>query len=76
MLSYWERKRRLPFGASAQIAGLLGCTEAMVSMVLRGRRRHRAVERALAIRMAPKTSVADAFGAPAPVKMRLARQAA
>ena len=74
MLSYWERKRGIPHGASRQVAQLLGCTESMVSMVLRGARRDRTIERALAARMKPKVSVAVAFGPPAPVKMRVERK--
>lgn len=74
MLSYWERKRRLPHGASRTIAACLQCTESMVSMVLRGVRRNRAVERALAMKMTPRTAIAEAFGPPAPVKMRQVRQ--
>ena len=76
MLSYWERKRRLSHGASRTIAGLLGCTESMVSMVLRGTRRERRIERALAAKMTPRTLVSEAFGIAAPMRMRQARKAA
>jgi hypothetical protein len=76
MLSYWERKRGLPHGASRTIAQLLGCTESMVSMVLKGVRRDRAIERALAAKMKPRVSVGVAFGPAAPVRMRQARKAA
>lgn len=76
MLSYWERKRATPHGVSRTIAQVLGCTESLVSMVLKGTRRNRTVERALAARMVPKVSVAEAFGPPAPVKMRAGRKAA
>jgi hypothetical protein len=48
----------------------------MVSMVLRGTRRERRIERALAAKMTPRTLVSEAFGIAAPVRMRQARKAA
>lgn len=76
MLSYWERKRRLSHGASRAIAACLECTESMVSMVLRGTRRNLVVERALAAKMTPRTTRAEAFGPPVAMKMRAVRKAA
>jgi hypothetical protein len=48
----------------------------MVSMVLRGTRRERRIERALAAKMTPRTGVSEAFGVAAPMRMRQARKAA
>lgn len=66
MLTYLQRKKRLPFGAGARIAAELGVARSAVTYVLKGSRRNRKVEVALAAVMTPATSVEEAFGAEAP----------
>ncbi len=66
MLTYFERKARLPFGAVSRIATEVGRSNSWVSLVLKGAYRDRAIERALARLMRPATGVAEAFGPPCP----------
>jgi transcriptional regulator with XRE-family HTH domain len=64
MLSYAERKERLPFGANERVAERLGVSSSYVSAVLSGRQSDPTfdIERALARLMKPKTSAKEAFG--------------
>lgn len=74
MLTYYERKARLPFGAVSRIAEQTGRSNGWVSLVLKGAYRDREIERALARLMRPVTGVAEAFGEPGPE--RVAKDAA
>lgn len=75
MLTYHERKSRLPFGAAALVAESVGCARSNVAAVLKGVYRNREVERALSSLMHPRTTVTDAFGPPGPdERMRIARK--
>lgn len=62
MLSYSERKHRLPNGAISRVAEGCGVAQSTVSHVLKGVHRNRTVEVALARLMTPKTSATAAFG--------------
>lgn len=73
MLTYLERKGRLPFGAQIAVAEQLGCARSNVTAVLKGVHRNRAIETALAALMVPRTSVTAAFGPPGPGSMRKVR---
>ena len=75
MLTYYQRKERLPWGAQKAVAAEAGCSEAYISMVMKGIKRDRAVERGLAALMRPVTGVAVAFGPPKPVKNSRAERA-
>ena len=75
VLSYYERKARLPWGGQRTVADAAGCSEAYVSMVMKGIKRDRRIERHLAALMRPRTGVAQAFGTPKPVKFRATRAA-
>lgn len=77
-LSRWERKERLPFGAQKEVAAELEaegmkCDEADVSRVLHDKAQHlnpekvQRIQAALAKRMRPRVSVADAFDPPGKV---------
>lgn len=70
MLTYHERKARLPFGAQTAVATKLGCAPSNVTAVLKGAHRNRAIEKALAALMVPKTTVTEAFGEPGPGRLR------
>lgn len=74
MLTYHERKARLPFGAQLDVATKYGVAKSTVTHVLKGLHRNRAVEVALAGHMRPKTTVTEAFGPPGPQSMRKARR--
>lgn len=69
MLTYHERKSRLPHGAVSAAAARCGVAPSTVTHVLRGVHRNRAIEKALAAVMAPRTTVTDAFGARGPERM-------
>jgi hypothetical protein len=71
MLSYLDRKGRLPFGALSRVAERLDLTLGHVSEVMHGRRRDARVEKALAKLMA--VSPLEAFGEP-PMRTMLARR--
>lgn len=73
MLTYHERKGRLPFGAQAAVADKLGCAPSNVTAVLKGAHRNREIEKALAGYMVPRTSVTEAFGPPGPERVRVPR---
>lgn len=83
MLSTVQRKRRVLFGAQRAVADACGVSEGLVSMVVKGTRRNREVERALWLRMQEPDgrpthqarSLADVFGPVVPVVMRKARVA-
>jgi hypothetical protein len=71
MLTYFERKARLPFGAVSKVADELDkMSVSNVTAVLKGAHRNRVVEVALAQLMRPKTSVTEAFGEPGPERLR------
>lgn len=71
-LSRYERKERLPYGAQAEIAKDLGegFSEAYISRVQNDKtdgmdpEKVRRVQVAIAVRLRPRTSVADAFPQP------------
>lgn len=71
MLSYFDRKGRLPFGGATRVAERLHVTLGHVSQVLKGTRRDPRVEKALARLMG--VGVLEAFGE-APVRTSLARR--
>jgi len=83
MLSAVQRKRRVPFGVQRTVADACGVSEGLVSMVVKGTRRNREVERALWMRMQEPDgrpthqarSLADVFGPVVPVVMRKQRVA-
>ena len=62
MLSYYERKARLPFGAITRTAERCGVGVSTVTAVCKGVHRNRRVELALAAVMTPRTPVGVAFG--------------
>lgn len=64
MLTYRERKGRIPFGAVSRTAERTGVAISTVSAVLKGRFRNRRIEIALASLMTPKTTATQAFGPP------------
>lgn len=64
MLTYRERKGRIPFGGLARTAERCGVAMSTVSSVLAGRWRNRRVEIALASLMRPATTATQAFGPP------------
>lgn len=70
MLTYHERKARLPFGAQVAVANKLSCAPSNVTAVLKGAHRNRVIEKALAGLMVPKTTVTEAFGEPGPERVR------
>lgn len=72
-LSRWDRKARLPYGAQKEIADELraegvACNPGDVSLVLHDKAIHlnaekvRKIQVAIAKRLRPRTSVAEAFG--------------
>jgi hypothetical protein len=61
-LDQWDRKRLLPYGAVTEVANRIGVSRSLVSEVIRGTRRNRNVEVALARVM--KLPVDEAFGPP------------
>ena len=73
MLTYYERKGRLPFGAITRTAERCGVAVSNVTAVLKGAHRNRRIEIALASMMKPRTAVAAAFGPPGPGSMRRLR---
>lgn len=73
MLTYFERKERLPHGALTEVKEKVGCALSTVTHVLRGIHRNRAIELELARRMVPRTSVREAFGPPGPQRIRRPR---
>lgn len=73
MLTYHERKARLPFGARNAVATKVGVAPSTVTHVLKGIHRNRRVEIALASLMRPRTRVTEAFGPPGPDSMRRSR---
>jgi hypothetical protein len=75
MLTYHERKARLPFGAQAAVAEAQDCARTTVTAVLKGVHRNREIEKALVAQMVPRTSVTEAFGPPGPERVRRVRRA-
>lgn len=73
MLTYAERKIRLPFGAVTRTAERCGVAVSNVTAVLKGAHRNRRIEIALASLMRPRTPVTEAFGPAGPQSMRRAR---
>ncbi len=73
MLTYYQRKERLPFGAQAAVADELDVAPSNVTAVLKGAHRNRRIEVALARLMKPRTSVREAFGPPGPERLRRVR---
>ncbi len=71
MLSYFDRKGRLPFGGATRVAERLHVTLGHVSQVLKGTRRDPRVEKALAKLMG--VTPQDAFGE-SPVRTSMARR--
>jgi hypothetical protein len=69
MLTYGQRKRRLPFGAGTKVALETGLSAATVTRVLKGDFRNPRVEIALAALMVPTTTVEEAFGQEAPERL-------
>jgi hypothetical protein len=76
MLTYFERKSRLPFGAVTRVANEQDTVVSNVTAVLKGAHRNRPVEKALAALMRPKTTVTEAFGEPGPERIRRVDDAA
>lgn len=75
MLTYHQRKERLPFGAQRRVAESLGYDEGHVSAVVKGTRRNPDIERALYRLMTkPKPSLRDTFG-PLPLTLRRSMRA-
>ena len=83
MLSHAQRKRRLEYGAQRAVADACGVSEGLVSMVVKGTRRHREVERALWMQMVEPSGVltwrfrplAEVFGPVVGVNVRKSRAA-
>lgn len=75
MLTYFERKARLPFGAVSRVAEKTGCAVSNVTAVLKGAHRNREIETELSRLMRPKTSVTAAFGEPGPERIRRSEDA-
>ncbi len=82
MLSYLERKGRLPTGAGARVAEAHAVSDQTVSQVLKGTLRHPAIEQSLyRLMREPGTTTftrkvltrADVFGASPPKSMRRRR---
>jgi len=73
MLTYYERKARLPHGAVTAVHEETGFSLSTVSEVLQGKHRNRSIEIALAALMQPPTPVVKAFGPPGPERLRRTR---
>ena len=74
MLTYIERKARVPHGAGIEVSKKLGCAPSTVTHVLKGVHRNREIEVELARLMRPRTSVREAFGPPGPERIKPPRQ--
>jgi hypothetical protein len=69
MLTYFERKARLPFGASSGVAQKYGVAPSTITAIMKGINRNRELEKALAALMRPRTTVTEAFGEPGPERL-------
>lgn len=72
MLTYLQRKSRLPFGASARVGELTGIPASSLTTILKRALRNRRAEVAFASFMVPNTTVEDAFGEPGIESLRRA----
>ncbi len=70
MLTYKQRKGRLPFGAGTRVREVTDLPPSTLTQILKGKMRNRVAEELFAGLMVPATTVDEAFGPPGVESLR------